>query len=140
MSPTLTKIDSFIRQPTTLMGIATMVGTGVSLATHELSWAVALPLMAGAVVAIAIPEKPAVQADVQKAVTDGIAAVTKPSAASGAVITADLVKLASDFPPSTPVVAVAPVVPLVAPTFQLAPSAPGVTVGSLTVPAPVPAA
>lgn len=114
-----TKIDTFLRQPTTILGGATAVGTAVSLALHEISWAVALPILAGALVAIAVPQKPAVQADVQKAVTDGIAAAQTPSPTSGAIITADLVKLASDFPPGTPVVAVAPAVPVVAPTFQV---------------------
>jgi len=113
------KIDSFIRQPTTLMGVATAVGTATSLATHEMPWAVAVPLLAGALVAIVVPEKPQVQADVEKAVTDGIAAATVPTATSGVTITADLVKLASDLPANTPVVAVAPIVPLVAPTFQV---------------------
>lgn len=112
-----TAIDHFIRQPTTILGIAGLVGTGVSLATHELTWAAAVPLMAGSAVAIAVPQKPAVAQDVQQAVTDGIAAVQKPGVASGGIITADLIKLAGDLPDGTPVVPVKPATPVVAPTY-----------------------
>jgi hypothetical protein len=119
MNATLAKIDSFVRQPTTLVGLATMVGTATSLVTHQMPWAVALPLLAGALTAIVIPEKPAVQADVQQLVTDGIAAVVKPTASSGIAITADIVKLSHELAPGTQVVVVQPVPPVVAPTFQL---------------------
>lgn len=115
----LTTALNFLRQPTTIVGTATVVGTAASLAAHGMPWTVALPILAGAAVAIAVPEKPGAQADVQKAVTDGIAAAQSPGPQTGAIITADLVKLASDFPASTPVVAVAPTVPVVAPTFQI---------------------
>ncbi len=116
--PTLSDVAAYIRQPTTIIGLGTIVSAAAGYASKTFSPAQAITAACGGVAMIAIPEKPAVQADVKQAVADGMAAVAdKGSAGSVAAITADLVKLASDFPPGTLVV---PVAPMVAPTYQVA--------------------
>jgi hypothetical protein len=47
---------SWFRQPTTIAGFATLVGTLASVAMHQTSWLNAVPVIAGGLVAIILPD------------------------------------------------------------------------------------
>jgi hypothetical protein len=47
---------AWLRQPTTIAGISGLVATIAALLTAQLSWAQALPLLAGAAVSMALPD------------------------------------------------------------------------------------
>lgn len=56
-------IRNFLRQPTTVAGLATLAGTAQSLLLGHLSASTALALAVGALVAIVLPDNTAAQAD-----------------------------------------------------------------------------
>ena len=50
------KIRLWAREPTSVAGFATILGTLTAMVSHQLSWAQAIPLLVGAVVSIALPD------------------------------------------------------------------------------------
>ena len=47
---------AWVHQPTSVAGISALFGTISAVALHQLSWAQAVPLLAGAVVSILLPD------------------------------------------------------------------------------------
>ena len=118
-----TSIEDWLRQPTTILGVATIAGTIAEGVNRELSWAAAAPVIAGGLVAIVWPEQPSTKAAVEQTVKDGLAVVvSKGSAGSTMTLGTDLVTVAGLLHPNTPVVAVQTTVTPIAPA--LAPAAP----------------
>jgi hypothetical protein len=56
---------AWFKQPTSVAGIATFFGTFSAILLHQATWAQAAPLLAGAVVAIALPDNAGAKNDVQ---------------------------------------------------------------------------
>jgi len=65
------KIAALMRQPSTVVGISTLVGTLTAVLTAQLTWQNAVPAIAGSVAAIALPDNPRAQV----AIKDAAAAV-----------------------------------------------------------------
>ncbi len=55
----------WVRQPTTVAGISAALGTLVGLALQQLSWGQAIPLLAGAVMSIVLPDNTAAKAQAE---------------------------------------------------------------------------
>ena len=75
-------LSSFLRQPTTVAGIAAACGTLEALLTGHLTFAGAAPLLVGAAVSILLPDNSAAKADAEaatRAVVALAADVPKPS-------------------------------------------------------------
>ncbi len=50
------KLCTWAREPTSVAGFATILGTFTAMLSHQLSWAQAIPLVVGALVSIALPD------------------------------------------------------------------------------------
>ena len=50
------KIRLWAREPSSVAGFATILGTLTAMLSHQLSWAQAIPLLVGAVVSLALPD------------------------------------------------------------------------------------
>ncbi len=50
------KLRHWAREPTSVAGFATILGTCTAMLSHQLTWAQAIPLMIGALVSIALPD------------------------------------------------------------------------------------
>jgi hypothetical protein len=57
--------SKFIRQPTTVGGIATILGVASAWLIGSMSWQAAIPSVIGAVVAILIPDNTSVEHDAE---------------------------------------------------------------------------
>ncbi len=55
----------FLRQPSTVGGLAALCGTLEAAITGQMSWAHALPFIVGAVVSILLPDNSAARADAE---------------------------------------------------------------------------
>ncbi len=55
----------WVRQPTTVAGISAGLGTVVGLVLQQLSWGQAIPLLAGAVVSILLPDNTAAKTEAE---------------------------------------------------------------------------
>jgi hypothetical protein len=53
----------WLRQPTTVAGLSAAFGTFTALLGHQVTWAQAIPLLAGAAVSIALPDNSIAKAD-----------------------------------------------------------------------------
>lgn len=58
-------MNSFFRQPTTIAGLATLCGTAEAILSGHLTLSGALPLLAGAVVSIVLPDNSAAKTDTE---------------------------------------------------------------------------
>ncbi len=67
----VTKVAAFMRQPSTVLGFSALIGTATAILTGQLTWQNAVPAIAGAFAAIALPDNPRAQI----AIKDGAAAV-----------------------------------------------------------------
>ena len=65
---------AFLRQPSTVLGCSALVGTLAALATGQLTWQGAVPALAGALAAIALPDNSGAQAAIKDAAAAAIAA------------------------------------------------------------------
>jgi hypothetical protein len=82
----MASIISWLRQTTTGAGFSALIGTVVAMASGQLAWQAALPLIVGGVLAIAWPEKPGLRADAETVVDNALkvyADATANSATSG---------------------------------------------------------
>jgi hypothetical protein len=68
----MASIISWLRQTTTGAGFSALIGTVVAVASGQLAWQTAAPLIVGGVLAIAWPEKPALRADAETVVGDAL--------------------------------------------------------------------
>lgn len=66
------KILAFFRVPLNQAALAGMLGTLVAVLQGALTWQAALPVAAGAIVALAIPDDAVAKADVETLITDAI--------------------------------------------------------------------
>ena len=57
-------ILAWLRQPTSVAGISALLGTLLALVNQQLVWAQALPLIAGALISIALPDNAGAKANV----------------------------------------------------------------------------
>ena len=125
---TLTAVTAWLRQGTTILGIATLVGLVAAVVAKQVTLAQAVPTAVGAAVAIALPQRTDAQAAAKQAATDAVAAVNARGTGTTALtLGADLVTLAGMLPDSTPVVAVQHTVTPIAPPTQAALPAPAAT-------------
>jgi hypothetical protein len=58
------------QQPTSVTGLAALFGTFSAVMTHQLSWAQAFPLLAGALASIAMPDNTRAKGDAEALVRD----------------------------------------------------------------------
>ncbi len=58
-------LQVWVRQPTTVAGISAALGTLVGLVLQQLSWGQAIPLLAGAVMSILLPDNTAAKAQAE---------------------------------------------------------------------------
>lgn len=65
---------NFLRQPTTIAGLAAISGTLTSVLVGQMSWLTAVPIFAGAAVSIALPDNTAAKSDVTTLVAAAISA------------------------------------------------------------------
>ena len=56
------RIALWAKQPTSVAGFATILGTFTAVLSHQLSWAQAVPLLVGAAVSVALPDNTAARA------------------------------------------------------------------------------
>ena len=54
---------AWLRQPTSVAGISALFGTMLALVTHQIGWAEAMPLIAGGLASIALPDNAGAKAD-----------------------------------------------------------------------------
>ena len=94
-----TQVAAFLRQPSTVLGIATVLGTLSSILTGQLTWIGAIPPLVGAAFAIAVRDNTATVAEERKQVVAATSAVV--AAAEAATMAART---------SSPTTVVAPIV------------------------------
>jgi hypothetical protein len=56
-------VIAWLQQPTTVAGLSALFGTLAALGLHEMSWTQALPLIAGSMMSIALPDNSGAKAD-----------------------------------------------------------------------------
>ena len=108
MTITESAVVSWLRQPTSIAGLAGLAGTLTAVAAGDLSWLAAAPLLVGGVVALVIPESPKARADSEHLAVDALAAAASRSPAAIAVAVGDAVQVAADLAPVTTVTINAP--------------------------------
>jgi hypothetical protein len=69
----------WLQQPTSIAGVSALVGTVSAVLTHQLGWSQAVPLLAGALVSIAIPDNTAVKAAAETLAQDVVSILPQPS-------------------------------------------------------------
>lgn len=107
-------IQETLKQPSTILGIAGIVGTAAAtiahVLTHDMALAVGVATVAGSIVHVLMPDNSGAQSSVEKLVTDAVTAVaTKKLAAAIPLLVSDAMGVVATLTPA-PVV-VAPVVP-----------------------------
>ena len=63
----VTKVAAFVRQPSTVLGLSALIGTLTAVLTAQLTWQSAVPAIAGALAAIALPDNNGAQAAIKNA-------------------------------------------------------------------------
>lgn len=58
-------LSNWVKQPTTVAGLSTTVGTFVALILHQVDWIQAAPLLAGAAMSALLPDNASARAQVQ---------------------------------------------------------------------------
>ena len=91
MRITRTGLAAWLRQPTTIAGLAALIGDAMIAATCAASWRVELPLALGSMVAMAMPDSTATSALAIRTLRDVLAAVASkdPAAIQAAVADAE---------------------------------------------------
>jgi len=89
-------ITTFMRQPSTVLGLSALIGTLTAFLTGEITWQGAVPAIAGAIAAVVLPDNSGAQAAIKNAATamvDAEAAVATSPAKT--TVAADGVKAAA---------------------------------------------
>lgn len=81
---TVARCAPWLRQTSTILGISTLLGVLISVATGELTWQLALPLAVGALVSMLLPEHPEAGGLAAKVAAEVVAA-TNPATRSAAL-------------------------------------------------------
>lgn len=77
----LQRVVAFARQPSTILGLSTALGTAVAVLTGQVTLIGAIPAFAGSLVAIAVPDNTGLQTAAQRAAAELVAAAeTRPAA------------------------------------------------------------
>lgn len=63
----INKAASFVRQPSTVLGLSALIGTFTAFLTGQLTWQGAVPAIAGALAAVLLPDNSSAQAAVKEA-------------------------------------------------------------------------
>lgn len=71
---TLKTLVAAMRQPSTVLGVSTLIGTLTALLTDQITWEGALPAIAGGIAAIALPDNGTAQVAIKDATMAVIAA------------------------------------------------------------------
>jgi hypothetical protein len=71
---------AWARQPTSVAGLSAAFGTFSALVLHQVSWVQAAPLLAGAIISIALPDNTVAKADAQ-GLTENLIAKFRPTVA-----------------------------------------------------------
>ena len=106
MTITESTVVAWLRQPTSIAGLAGIAGTLTGVASHALTWELAAPLLVGGAIALLIPESPKARADGEHLAVDALAAVASRSPAAIAVAVGDAVQVAADLAPAVTTVTV----------------------------------
>ncbi len=75
MTITRATIAGWLRQPTTIAGIATLVGDAVVVATGAVTWRLELPIAAGSLIAILLPDNSEAAGLLVRTMRDVLAAI-----------------------------------------------------------------
>lgn len=78
---------TYLRQPSTVLGLSALIGTLTALLTGQISWQAAIPAIAGALAAIALPDNAGAQIAIKDAASAAVRAeqaVSAPGAIAGA--------------------------------------------------------
>ncbi len=91
MRITRAALVAWLRQPTTIGGVAALVGDAVIAATCVASWRVELPLALGSIVAMALPDNTAASTLAIRTLRDVLAALASkdPAAIQAAIADAE---------------------------------------------------
>ena len=65
---------AWLRQPSSVAGISTIVGTAMGVLTGTVTWQIGVPLLAGALAAIVLPDNAGAKTTIEHATADLIAA------------------------------------------------------------------
>lgn len=68
------KIMGFFKEPLNQAALAGMLGTGVAVMQGQMTWQAAVPVVAGAIVAMVIPDNSVAKEDVEQLIADAIKA------------------------------------------------------------------
>ena len=71
------KLGAWLRQPTTVAGIAALCGTMVGLLTGQIGASEAAPLLTGAIVSIVLPDNTVAKQEAEVAAKDVVAGINK---------------------------------------------------------------
>jgi hypothetical protein len=66
------KVAKFFKQPLNQAALAGMVGTAAAVLSGQMTWQAALPVVAGVVVALIVPDNAVAKEDVEALVADAI--------------------------------------------------------------------
>lgn len=65
-------LQKFIHQPTTIAGLASLAGIVEAVLSGHMTWQSAVPVVIGAIVAIAIPDNTTLQHDAEALAADAV--------------------------------------------------------------------
>ncbi len=99
---TRARIIAWLQQPTTIAGLAALVGDAVVVATGAATWRFELPLALGSLVAVLMPDNTTASTLVIKTLRDVLAALASKDAATISVAVADAQALLSAITTAAP--------------------------------------
>ena len=102
----LANVLAWGRQPSTVVGIATLAGTATAYFGGSLSITAAVPVAVGGLVSVLLPDNSKAAADAQAAAAAAIVAASARNPATISAAVQGLVRVAGDLEPGTPVVPV----------------------------------
>ena len=98
MTLTRKAVLAWLQQPTTIAGVAALVGDAVVMVTGAVTWRVELPIAAGSLIAMAMPDNTAAAGLLVKTLRDLLQAIAtrEPNAIMAAVTDAEALLTAID--------------------------------------------
>ncbi len=70
------KLRAWAQQPTSVAGFATIFGAVSALLTHQLSWTQAAPVLAGAIMSVALPDNAGARAGAEALAGEVVTQIT----------------------------------------------------------------
>jgi hypothetical protein len=71
------KLSTWLRQPTTVAGISALLGTAVAVLLGQMSFAAAVPLVAGAAVSMVLPDNTSARQQVSTVAQEIVAQISQ---------------------------------------------------------------